>query len=293
MTTSIEGTTRMADTDTIAAPQYIDFHGEPSAPTAAGGKRWSARGQNFLVEYVEAVPGDAFEYDIAGEHVLIVPDERAGLSVDAGDRRARVAQPAVVVLPPGPSALLVDRATRFVHLVDVRDDTTTWVASNSERYDRPDPRVAGIDVLPRVADRLTAEVFELSQYPPAPGRFGTMFQSETFLVNILDPQVGPRDHEALSPHHHDDFEQCSLALEGEWVHHMRTPWGPRRSQWREDEHQMIGSPSVTIIPPPVQHTSEAVGSKVNQLIDIFCPVRRDFLDKGWVLNAGNYITAPR
>ena len=84
------------------------------------------------------------------------------------------------------------------------------------------------------------------------------------MINWLEPSSGPRDVTQITPHAHPDFEQCSLVLEGEYVHHLRWPWTTNLLDWRDDDHQVCRSPSVTVIPPTSIHTSQAIGQGTNQ-----------------------------
>lgn len=113
------------------------------------------------------------------------------------------------------------------------------------------------------------------------------------MVNWGGRFAPPRDLTKLTPHSHDDFEQVSMCISGEYIHHLRYPWGADGTAWLEDEHRRIGTPSVTLIPPPSIHTSQGVGDG-NSLIDIFAPPRVDFSVQGRVYeeNAKAYPLPP-
>jgi hypothetical protein len=160
------------------------------------------------------------------------------------------------------------------------------LAVNGASYAEPHPRVR--IVAPERGEVTALRAHRLDEFPNPGGRFGTIFRTETLMVNFLDDAIGPRDPERLSPHHHDDFEQGSFTIAGTWQHHIRTPWTKRQSQWREDDHLEVTGPSLTIIPPPTVHTSQAVSEGRNLMIDLFSPSRDDFESQGWVVNADDY-----
>jgi hypothetical protein len=163
------------------------------------------------------------------------------------------------------------------------------LSRNAGVYVQPDPNVAAFEPWPDPPAGHRVRVYPLADIKPEPGRFGRILRCSTIMVNYFYVDDAPRDPHVLSPHHHDDFEQLSLQLEGDYVHHMRAPWTVDMDDWREDEHHFCASPALTIIPPPTIHTSQSVHHMRHQLVDIFAPPRLDFSERpGWVLNADDY-----
>jgi mannose-6-phosphate isomerase-like protein (cupin superfamily) len=278
--------------ETAAAPEYHDFSRlAPDEISAAGARTWITRAQNAVVVHVRPVAGDALEAtDLDTEQVVILAHETSAARFATAGGDGEVHGRGVVVVPPGPCEITALGDGDLVRLVE---SSTAWArrASNADSYAAPHANVAALEPWPAPPGGEKLRVYPLAEVPVEPGRFGRIFRSRSFMVNFLDHHDGPRDRTKLSPHHHDDFEQLSLAVDGEFTHHIRTPWGTDASAWRDDDHVTVASPSLTIIPPPTVHTTEAVGAGRNQLIDIFSGPRADFSAKpGWVLNAEEYPT---
>jgi mannose-6-phosphate isomerase-like protein (cupin superfamily) len=274
----------------IAAPYYTEFDGQPSEVSARGSKTWITRGQNFIVAYSRLVAGDELRRPAGqDEYVAILHEDDAVVTIHAGDGQATAKGQSLVVVPPGESVIVADQPTDVVRVFDIRTGDFAARAGNAAEYREAHPRVAPLESWPEPTGGDRLRVYPLDTIAAEPGRFGRIFRTRTLMINYMYPTEGPRDISKLSPHHHDDFEQGSLAVRGDFIHHIRTPWTPDMNQWRDDEHIPVGSPSLAIIPPPTVHTTRATGTGTNILIDIFSPPREDFSDQpGWVLNAAEY-----
>ncbi|MEZ5266070.1 MAG: hypothetical protein R2755_30755 [Acidimicrobiales bacterium] len=273
------------------APQYFEFERRPpTETTAAGSRSWWGRSQSCVFNHVEAAAGDPLtRAEQTDEYVVLLPDEHPDVTVTWGEQTERVTGRALVVVPPGASAVTAAAPTTVVRLFTTRSEELCARCDNAGFYATPDPNVAAYQPWPDPPAGHRIRVYLLDDVKPDPNRFGRLFRCSTLMVNYFYADPGPRDPAKLSPHHHDDFEQLSLQLAGDYVHHIRTPWTVDLARWRDDEHQHCTSPSITVIPPPSIHTSQGVGPGVHQLVDIFCPPRFDFSERpGWVLNAEEY-----
>jgi hypothetical protein len=272
-----------------ARPEYVRFAGTEPQETGPGVRTWYARGQNFVLAYSEVSSGGELERPAQpDEYALLLPEREPAVEVAVAGATERVEGYSISFLPPGASRVRALGEERLVRLFSARSEDLVARCANAASYARPHPNVAPLVPWPDPVGGFRLRTYSLD-VPEDPSRFGKIFRCTTLMVNYLDATVGPRDPTKLSPHSHDDFEQCSLVLHGEYVHHIRFPWTSNLAQWVDDDHTRIGAPSVAIIPPPSIHTSQSVSEERNQLIDIFSPPRVDFSEKeGWVLNACDY-----
>ena len=251
-------------------------------------RTWFSRGQNFIVAYSEAKAGAQFgRLAQADEYVLLLPDAGTRVSIGAGDERQAIDGFTINMVPPGDSSIEVHEGGRVIRLFTTRSADLAALCANAVDYAEPHPHIPPFAPWPDPAEtRIRSYSLDVADEE---GRFGKIWRSSTFMVNVFPPQHGPRDTAKLSPHHHDDFEQCSLVIGGSYLHHLRWPWTANQADWREDEHETCGTPSICVIPPRAIHTSAAVDPGINLLVDIFSPPRTDFSNMpGWVLNAADY-----
>ncbi|MDG4830395.1 hypothetical protein O7627_13910 [Solwaraspora sp. WMMD1047] len=271
---------------TIAA--YHDFNDRDPDETGELAAHWYAPATNFVVVTSRVDPGARLVTEAnPDEHCLILPTGAASVRVTASGDEVTAEENTLVVLPPGDSVIEVLTAGH-VHRVF---SSATATYARAKRYAvpvHPAAPVAPLVPWPDPVDGFRLRRYALAELTHLDGVQRT-FRTTNMMIKLAPAKDHRREPTALSPHQHDDFEQASLVVHGEWIHHVRSPWGKDSTTWRTDEHRRVGSPSVTIIPPPQIHTSQSVGPRLNQLIDIFAPPRVDFsLTPGKVTNADEY-----
>lgn len=273
------------------AASYARFYQLPPSVESEGRlQAWYARGQNFITVYLQAQAGAVFTRQAqADEFAVLLPDANTAIEVQVQNEPAvAIGGESIAFVPPGDSVIRVTQPGRVLLVFTSRSTDLCAKCVNADSYLNANDHVPPYQPWPEPAGGYRLRHYSLD-VPPAPGRFGRIWRCSTLMINFLAEQYGPRDVTKLSPHHHDDFEQGSFALDGEFVHHIRWPWTPNLNDWLADDHEHCDSPSLAVIPPPAIHTSMGVASGLNQLIDIFAPPRMDFsLQDGWVLNASDY-----
>ncbi len=268
---------------------YAHFYADPPVDSSDLIKTWYARGATMVVAYSEVAPGAVFERSgQPDEYAVVIPDDGVEIEISIAEGSEIARGRTVSFVPAGTSKITVLNGGRILRLFTVASTDLVAKCANAADYDEPDPNVPPLAAWPDPVGGRKVRVYS-GNVAPEQGRFGRIYRGSNIMVNFGDGRVGPRAATNLSPHHHDDFEQYSIALDGDYIHHLRWPWISDSTQWIEDDHVKMGAPSVAVIPPPATHTSQGIGEGLNRLLDAFCPPRRDFSAKpGWVLNADDY-----
>lgn len=267
---------------------YVNFY-EIEAITETGkGKYWYGRGQNFVIIYAELKKGEIFSraHQI-DEFCVIQPDRNTKLNIK-NDVVQEIKGFSITFIPPGESCIEVLNAGRFIFIFSsLNEDLLKFCANNSDYYHKH-YNLPVYECWPEPINGYKVRSYSLD-VPNDPNRFGKIWRCTNFMISFVPQLEGPRDITKLSPHSHDDFEQCSFVLDGEFTHHIRYPWTPNKTNWKLDKHITCKAPSMMVIPAKAIHTSCAISPRTNQLIDIFSPPRLDFSRiPGWVLNSDEY-----
>lgn len=279
----------MSDQTVPWPPAFFELgSGEYAPPERVEGQHsWYVRSQNSVIVVSQARNGEVLQEEPAPDEHLVLVFGGAEVEVSGDDSRVSAVGPALVVVPAGPARVAVRKPGDIVRVFSTRAPVVSK-ATNATTYAAPNPSVEPLPTLVKPENYGTLRVVPLADVPEVPGRLGRIYRTGSLMVNWFAPVDGPRDLDALTPHVHDDFEQASLTMAGDFVHHIRRPWTKRMRDWRPDEHVQVTSPSVAVIPPGNTHTSRWVNHGRHQLIDVFSPPRSDFIERGWVLNQSEY-----
>jgi hypothetical protein len=260
------------------------YYAEAPQLVAEGVRSWITRGANFAIVVSQGEAGASMNGTAKDEQFVYALDGH--VSVAAGTERDQLAAEDLAILPPGEWTLHFERPGLVVRQITA-DEALASQALNASVYAEGAPEVAPVEPWPEPVGGYGIRRYStLEAY--ARGGMVHAFRTRKLMMVPYARFLEPRDETALTPHSHADFEQGSVALEGEWLHHLRVPWTANRHHWRPDRHLKVASPSTTIIPAGVIHTSQGIAGQGMRLVDVFAPPRMDFSERGWVDNAADY-----
>ncbi|HEY4370432.1 MAG TPA: hypothetical protein VGN52_00700 [Burkholderiales bacterium] len=272
------------------AATYSRHHAHPPQQTAPAARTWITRGANFVVCVSDVEPGAVLARENQSDESAIFFATASG-TVEAGKESLDATAETLVIVPPGASRITAKTAGRLVRVFSTQAADLAAQADNAAIYANGAPEVAPLTPWPDPPGGFKLRSYAVNDYTK-PDSNMRIFRSTNLMINVMTRRMVARDVKKLSPHSHVDFEQGSLALQGDWMHHMRHPWTPDMNQWKDDEHVEMGSPSLLVIPPKVIHTSRNLNDGGAWLLDIFAPPRVDFSNKGMVCNADEYPMPP-
>jgi len=274
---------------TATPASYGLYYKDDPVEEDANGRAWYTRGQDLLVNYIEAEPGGRFSRkDQTDEYMILVPDEDTPYQVTGKGETKEGPGRGEIVGPPGDTGIARPRGGRIVRLFPTHSPDLNEKCARADVSAPPGPNVPPFKPWPAPPAGYKLRIYDLWK-ERQPGKIGPIWRCTTIMLNMPPPGGGPRDITKMSPHSHENFDQCSLVLAGSFLHNMRWPWGLDKNYWYPDQYPITEAPSATIIPARVIHSSESLWKKGNRMADIFAPPRLDFsLLEGWIQNADEY-----
>ena len=269
-------------------PSIGAYYDERPQREGQGSRRWITRAANFAIVYTEGTAGASLSERFVDEHFVYALS--GDVRVAARGHEAALGVENLAILPPGECVIHFDRAATLVQVITAQESLLA-TAPNAATYADGAKEVAPAEPWPEPVGGYRLRTYS-TRDGYARGGLVHAYRTRKLMIIPYERFLVPRDETQLTPHSHADFEQASVALEGQWLHHLRVPWTPNRHHWKPDRTVEIGSPSVTVIPAGVIHTSQGIAGEGMRLIDVFSPPRVDFSQRGWVDNAAEYPMPP-
>ncbi|MEI9965659.1 MAG: hypothetical protein WDM92_14290 [Caulobacteraceae bacterium] len=228
------------------------YQDEPQV-VGRGYRAWITRGRNFAIVYTEAQAGAEVAGAFVDEQVIYIVEGR--LEIAAGAERATLTGEGLAIAPPGEVAVTPRRGTR-----------RSSRSSPTRRRWPPSPPTPGAygdgapEVTPRGrmadADRRLSPAHLRPGRGLRHGRHGQRLPHPQAHGDPLRPVPRAARRDRADAPCAPGFRTGVRRLEGGWIHHLRTPWTADRRDWRPDIHLELASPSTTVIPAGVIHTSQ-------------------------------------
>lgn len=270
-------------------PTIAEFDTPPQIDSGDS-RTWVVRAANFIVSLSKCAAGARLaEQNAVDESFIHVASGSARIT--AGGETHEIDDDSLAILPPGAHEIVAGAGAVIIRISTARETALAEIASNAARYATTEG-VAPLEPWPMPRDGYRLRVYRLSDYDREDNLM-RLFRTRLLMVNAFRRREEPRDIRKLSPHSHEDFEQGSLSLKGEWAHNLRHPWTADMTTWLPDEEIRVGSPSLLIIPPKVIHTSRNTSEGWSRLMDVFAGPRLDFsMRPGLVCNHDEYPMTP-
>lgn len=265
------------------AHQFTERDGSPT---------WLTRADGFIVAITHARRGTSLVRDKNQEESMIILPHGQSAQIQAGHDSIDAQGNSLTILPPGQSIITVHQAGWVCRLFGAAETDLAKISANAEEYmDRTTQALSTPpSAWPPPEDGWRIRHYKLDDYTPKDNNdliLPRIFRSSNLMINAFVPFRGLRPENAVRPHMHEGFDQASITISGKWMHYARTPWGPDMTQWRPDESFEVPSPSTTIFPAQVIHTSRNL-TKDAWMLDVFGPPRLDLANAGLVLNGDEY-----
>ena len=273
------------------AATYARFYETPPQETGHGLRTWITRAANFVIALSEVEAGAKLVREDNADEYMVILAPGCSATIMAGEETIDAVADSLTIVPPGPSTVTALSRGLIARIITTQATDLVAKAANRDTYADGAPEVAPIVAWPDPVGGFRLRHYPLAKYADPDGERiqPRLFRSTNMMVNLFVYYKTRRETDKLSPHWHEDFEQVSLKLAGNWVHHLRWPWTANLAEWHGDEHPEFNTPSAIVIPANVIHTSRDVGDGISSLYDIFAPPRLDFSMKpGFVLNEDEY-----